>query len=50
MRRYRQEFDRLSTEIADALAVWSDLETVMMDSILGRRSAICRRGRYLYSD
>lgn len=50
MRRYRQEFDRLSTEIADALAVRSDLEAVMLDSILGRRSAIRGRGRYLYSD
>lgn len=50
MRCYRQEFDRLSTEIADALAVRSDLEAVMMDSILGRRSAIRGRGRYLYSD
>lgn len=50
MRRYRQEFDRLSTEIADALAVRSDLEAVMMDSILGRHSAIRGRGRYLYSD
>lgn len=50
MRRYRQEFDRLSTGIADALAVRSDLEAVMMDSILGRRSAIRGCGRYLYSD
>lgn len=50
MHRYRQEFDRLSTEIADALAVRADLERVMLDSILGHRSAIRGRGRYLYFD